>query len=248
LIHDGSMHGRTILSPICQQHVSGFSGIFINYSCAILSGSIPITHQSITSLAIPAETGSIMPKSALRARMLACRQQLPEDQQILAGNLIQSTLTALPEYESAGSVALYASFRSEVPTGGIIRHALSMGKEVLLPAVDRHGLVFRKISSETDLVTGRYGICEPDQSCPQLETEAIDLFVIPGVAFDMHGHRVGYGKGYYDKTLHRFEYGGKLIGVCYDFQLVEVVAGEPHDVIMDRVITERRIVTPVLLK
>jgi len=179
---------------------------------------------------------------------LANRQLLPEDQQILAGGLIQSSLTALPEYASAGSVALYASFRSEVPTGGIIHHALSAGKEVLLPAVGRHGLVFRRISSETDLVQGSYGIREPGQSSPEVEPEAIDLFVIPGVAFDMHGHRVGYGKGYYDRTLHRFEYGGKLIGLCYDFQLVDVIAGEPHDVIMDRVITERRIVTPVLLK
>lgn len=180
--------------------------------------------------------------------MLAARQHLPAEEQLRAGNIIQSALTALPEYAAARSVALYTAFRSEVPTTGLLRQALSVGKEVLLPAVVGHGLVFRRIRCETDLLPGRYGILEPDGSCPQQEPDSIDLFVIPGVAFDLSGHRVGYGRGYYDRALHRYESGGKLIGVCYDFQLVDVIAGEPHDVIMDRVITERRIVTPVLLK
>jgi len=180
--------------------------------------------------------------------MLATRHHLPAEEQLRAGDIIRSALTALPEYAAASSVALYAAFRNEVPTSGLIRQALSAGKEVLLPAVAGQGLVFRSIRCETDLVPGRYGILEPNDSCPQKEPDLVDLFVIPGVAFDLGGHRVGYGRGYYDRTLHRYESGGKLIGVCYDFQLVEAIAGEPHDVIMDMVITERRVVTPVLLK
>lgn len=189
-----------------------------------------------------------MPKSVLRTRMLATRKHLPTEEQLRAGHIIQSALVALPEYLAARSVALYAAFRGEVPTSGLIRQSLSAGKEVLLPAVIGHDLVFRVITDESELVPGRYGILEPNDNCPQQEPDSIDLFVIPGVAFDLNGHRVGYGRGYYDRTLHRYESGGKLIGVCYDFQLVEVIAGEPHDVIMDRVITERRVVTPVLLK
>jgi len=180
--------------------------------------------------------------------MLATRHHLPAEEQLRAGDIIRSALIALPEYAAASSIALYAAFRCEVPTSGLIREALSAGKKVLLPAVSVHGLAFRRIRGETDLVPGRYGIPEPNSSCLQQETDTIDLFVIPGVAFDLSGHRVGYGRGYYDRALHRYEAGGKLVGVCYDFQLVEAIAGEPHDVIMDRVITERRIVTPVLLK
>jgi 5-formyltetrahydrofolate cyclo-ligase len=189
-----------------------------------------------------------MPKSALRTRMLASRHHLLDREQVLAGDLIQGALTALPEYAAAGSVALYAAFRGEVPTAGLIRQALSAGKQVLLPAVEGDGLVFRRIDSDACLVRGKYGIPEPGASCQAVGLEAIELFVIPGVAFDLQGHRVGYGRGYYDRALHRFESKGKFIGVCYDFQLVEQIAGEPHDVIMDWVITERRVVTPVLLK
>lgn len=180
--------------------------------------------------------------------MLAKRHHLPEKEQLHAGDLIQASLTGLPEYAAAGSVALYAAFRGEVPTAGLIRQALAAGKKVLLPAVGASGLVFRQISSEACLVRGKYGIPEPGAMCRSVELETIDLFIIPGVAFDLQGHRVGYGKGYYDRALHRFESAGKFIGVCYDFQLVEQIAGEPHDVIMDWVITERRVVTPVLLK
>jgi 5-formyltetrahydrofolate cyclo-ligase len=180
--------------------------------------------------------------------MLATRHHLPEEERSRAGELIQASLTVLPAFAAAETVALYADFRGEVPTGGIIRQALSQGMNVVLPAVERGGLVFRQIPVESRLVKGKYGILEPDGECPPFPLERIDLFVIPGVAFDLQGHRVGYGRGYYDRALHRFESNGKFIGVCYDFQLVELIAGEPHDVIMDTVITERRVVTPVLLK
>lgn len=180
--------------------------------------------------------------------MLASRQHLPEEEQLCAGSLIQEALVALPVYAAAATVALYANFRGEVPTSGLIRHGLAAGKVVLLPAVAERGLVFRQISGEADLLPGRFGIPEPVRSCKIFVPEAIDLFVIPGVAFDLQGYRVGYGRGYYDRALHRFESGGKLIGVCYDFQLVDEIVGEPHDVIMDWVITERRVVAPVLLK
>ncbi len=185
-----------------------------------------------------------MPKNALRTRMLATRDRLGSDERLQAGSLILKTLSLLPEYEAAATVALYAAFRGEVPTGEMIRQALAAGKEVLLPAVVGNGLVFRRIEGEGDLAPGRFGIEEPKACCSEVAPEVVDLFVIPGVAFDLKGNRVGYGKGYYDRSLHRFEASGGLIGICYDFQLVDEIVGQPHDVIMDRVITERRVVPP----
>lgn len=189
-----------------------------------------------------------MPKKALRSSMLEARQRLSREEQDASAALMQVALTALPEYAAARSVALYASSHGEVPTGALISGAIASGKSVLLPAVTTQGLVFRRIATEADLVRGKYGISEPPPYCKAFEPAAIDLFVIPGVAFDLDGKRIGYGKGYYDKALHNLENSGKLIGFCYDFQLVDDIVGEPHDVIMDLVITERRVVAPVLRK
>ena len=80
--------------------------------------------------------------------------------------------------------------------------------------------------------------------CDAYDPCEADLIVLPGVAFDTKGKRIGYGKGYYDKALHSLEGQGKLIGFCYDFQLVDDIAGEPHDVKMDLLITEKRVVCP----
>ena len=189
-----------------------------------------------------------MPKHGLRTRMLALRRSIPIAEQLSAGKVIQETFLASAEYTAASSVALYVATHAEVPTGEIIREILGTGKTLLLPSVTDHGLSFRQISSEEDLCEGRFRIPEPGPNCISRDPAEIDLFVIPGVAFDHYGRRLGYGKGYYNRTIHLLEGTGRLFGFCYDFQLVSEIAGEPHDVIMDRVITERRVLTPVLLK
>lgn len=185
-----------------------------------------------------------MPKRVLRASMLEARQRLSRAEQDASAALMLEALTSLREYAAARSVALYVASYGEVPTGALINRAIAAGKAVLLPAVTTQGVVFRRITTEADLVRGRYGIQEPPPYCKALEPSEIDLFVIPGVAFDLSGKRIGYGKGYYDRALHNLENSGKLIGLCYDFQLVDVIVGEPHDVVMDLVITERRVVAP----
>ena len=99
---------------------------------------------------------------------------------------------------------------------------------------------FRRVSGLDELVPGRYGIPEPVGEV--WDPVRADVIVVPGVAFDLSGHRIGYGKGYYDKALHRLEGLGRLVGFCYDFQLVEEIVGEPHDVTMDFIVTELRVV------
>lgn len=89
---------------------------------------------------------------------------------------------------------------------------------------------------------------QPSAGCAATDPARISLIVVPGVGFDLSGQRIGYGKGYYDRVLHRLEGKGKLTALCYEFQLVDSLAGEQHDVNMDRIITERRIITPALLK
>jgi 5-formyltetrahydrofolate cyclo-ligase len=91
---------------------------------------------------------------------------------------------------------------------------------------------------------GAYGILEPDDASEIIDPDRADLIIVPGIAFDMAGKRVGYGKGYYDRVLHHLEGSGRLVGFCYDWQLVKGIAGEPHDVTMDMLITEKRVIRP----
>ena len=118
--------------------------------------------------------------------------------------------------------------------------ALAAGKKLILPVVHGQGLLFREITGVHDLAEGAFGIAEPVSGCPERLPEKADCIVVPGVAFDRSGRRIGYGKGFYDRTLHRLEGMGRLVGFCFDFQLVEELKGEPHDVALDLIITERQ--------
>jgi len=176
--------------------------------------------------------------------MLARRRTLPVTAVRSASGLVQQALIETGEFAEARVVALYAPIHHEVETARALHAALASAKMVLFPAVCPGGLEFRRISNPAALRRGPFGIPEPDAACPVHSPEEADLIVVPGVAFDLGGRRIGYGKGYYDNALHRLEGKGRLVGFCYDFQLVEEIAGEPHDVKMDLIITERRVIRP----
>jgi 5-formyltetrahydrofolate cyclo-ligase len=148
----------------------------------------------------------------------------------------------LPEYGAAKGVALYAEFDNEIGTTELFYSAISAGKRVVFPAVVDNAMVFRQVSQLTGLRPGYGGILEPIAAYPEVGIKEIDLFVVPGVAFDKKGNRIGYGKGFYDKTLHSLEGIGRLVGLCHDFQLVSEITGEPHDVTMDLVVTDKRVI------
>jgi 5-formyltetrahydrofolate cyclo-ligase len=159
--------------------------------------------------------------------------------------LAQQRCLGLELFAAARVVALHSPIRNEIATDLLINESLSAAKIVLLPAITPQGMVFRRLRSLEELVCGRFGICEPPEGMEVYLPEAIDFFLVPGVAFDLEGRRIGYGKGYYDRTLHMMEGSGRLAGYGYDFQLLESIAGAPHDVRMDLVITDRRMVSPL---
>jgi 5-formyltetrahydrofolate cyclo-ligase len=185
-----------------------------------------------------------MPKGTLRQQMLARRAALDPAESSAASLSIQQRLIVSAGFASARAIALYAAIRNEVGTAMLLSVALATGKEVLFPSVCGDDLLFRTINDPGQLRRGSFGIPEPDPGCPCRELNSIDLFVIPAVAFALDGQRVGYGKGYYDKALHPLEGSGKLVGICYDFQLVATLPAEPHDIRMDLIITETRVVRP----
>lgn len=185
-----------------------------------------------------------MPKRTLRQTMLAIRREFPLEEARAASLRVQDSFIASEEFAGAQVVAVYAPIHNEVDTREVMSAALAAAKVLLLPAVSDDGLEFRMISGTGDLRRGAFGIPEPTMECPEHPPWEADLIVIPGVAFDTAGRRIGYGKGYYDKALHQLEGKGSLVGFCYDFQLLDRIAGEPHDVLMDMIITERRVIRP----
>jgi 5-formyltetrahydrofolate cyclo-ligase len=174
--------------------------------------------------------------------MLVRRRALAETEAWSASLLAQQALIATREFAEARVVGLYASVYNEVETAEVMHAALASAKMVLFPAVCHGGLEFRRICDSSMLHRGAFNIPEPDSACPVHSPGEADLIVIPGVAFDMSGRRIGYGKGYYDRALHQLEGKGRLVGLCYDFQVVGEIPGEPHDVRMDIIITERRVI------
>jgi len=172
-------------------------------------------------------------KSVLRKAMLARRQAIAEDERKRHEQAIIQHILALPCFCGASSLALYMPIRGEVSLLGLWQPGQ---KHILFPKVSDRYLVFSSAASKTDFVEGAYGIPEP-ASERNTEPSEIDLIFVPGVAFDRYGHRLGYGKGYYDRLIER----GKdttFVGVCLDEFCVERLPVDPWDARVDLVITQ----------
>ena len=140
-----------------------------------------------------------------------------------------------PRLEDAHTILLYAALPDEVPTQALMDGAVAQGKAVLLPrVVSDVDMELRRYTGHQDLKAGAYGIMEPTG---ELFTDyaKIDVAIIPGMAFDADGHRLGRGKGYYDRFLSRVPYIYR-IGLCFSWQMVEQVPCDEHDILMDTVI------------
>lgn len=146
---------------------------------------------------------------------------------------VLSRLEAHPAFRQAHTILLYHSLPDEVNTHDFIRK-WSAQKQILLPVVIGNDLELRRYTNPQDLKKGAYGIEEPVGE-PFTDYASIDLAIIPGVAFDAQGNRLGRGKGYYDRLLPRLPHTYK-IGICFPFQLLEEVPTEALDVRMDEVL------------
>ena len=147
---------------------------------------------------------------------------------------ILARLEAHPAFQAAGTVLLYHSLPDEVDTHAFIRK-WSASKRILLPVVKADELELRAYTGPETLTTGSYGILEPTGPLFTRYPD-IALVVVPGVAFDRLGNRLGRGKGYYDRLLPRLADAYK-IGICFPYQLVDEVPAEDFDIRMDEVLT-----------
>ena len=180
-------------------------------------------------------------KVATRKRLLAQRRKLDPAEALRRSESIHAQLWLLSEFQNAGRIFTYISAKdNEADTHNVILALLEEGREVACPctAPDR-SIAWRQIESESDLVTARYGIPEPHASCPILIPNPRSIVLVPGIAFSRNGDRIGYGAGYFDRFLAESE--GISIGLGYDFQIVDRIPSEPHDVPVHMVVTESAI-------
>ncbi len=188
-------------------------------------------------------TGLRESKAALRKQVLLRRDAMTADERSALSETIIAEVLDLPAYRRAETVLAYASFGSELGTDGFLRRVLDDGKTLLLPKVDRGKkrlVLFGIEDLETDLRPGVWGIRQPrDGLGMPVEPGVVDFVLVPGVAFDRCGGRLGYGGGFYDALISMdLVPDTALISGAFERQMVEEVPKGEHDAPVDLVITE----------
>ena len=186
-------------------------------------------------------------KVALRRQALAARDLLPVGLREQAAMEIVARLRTLPSFQAARTVLLTLAFRSEWDTLPLVRAALGAGQTVVVPRVNvpARMLELHAIADPIrDVASGLNGIPEPLAHCPIVAPAAIDWVLVPGVAFDRTGRRLGYGGGYYDRLLPSVRRDAPRIAGAFSIQIVERVPAGPHDTSVDAIITEAEAILP----
>lgn len=174
----------------------------------------------------------ITDKKNLRAEIKSLKKQHTKEQLLAQSEAILSKLEQHPDFKNARIVMIYSALPDEVQTQDFLekwRHE----KKIILPTVVGDDIIPVELAENTGFAVGDFNILEP-QNEPY--TGNFDLIVVPGVAFDRNGNRIGRGKGYYDRFLCK-HLNVKRIGICFDFQIVKEVPTEPTDIKMDEVIS-----------
>ncbi len=178
----------------------------------------------------------------LRTEKLILRGGLAEDVRVRKSAQVVQYLHTIPAYRQAGTILFFVNFRSEVITTPEIELALAKGKNVCLPltVVEPRALVVYQVGSlETDLQPGYQNIPEPNPDrCEEVDPARLDVVIVPGSVFDRRGGRLGYGAGYYDRFLANMAPQAIRIGVCFGVQLEDKIPLEPHDELLDFIVTE----------
>ena len=163
------------------------------------------------------------------------KEQSPEDIQNKSQAVCRFFID-LPAFKNARTVCVYMSAFGEVDTSLIIKACIELGKKVAVPVVDGDDIYLSCLQG--DLEKGAFGIMEPSKKTV-VDPKEVDVFAVPGLAFDKCGGRVGFGKGYYDKLLSATC--ATKVGLLYDFQLLDKLPCHEHDIMMDCLICESKV-------
>lgn len=177
-----------------------------------------------------------MEKAEVRKQMRELKRAVPMEEKLRRSEGIMRRVEQMPEFADAHVVLMYWSMADEVQTHAFVDQWYNE-KTVLLPCVQGDDLVLRPYTGPECIIAGeQFGIGEP--TGPEYtDLERVELIIVPGVAFDRSGNRMGRGRGFYDRLLKSTP-NAKKFGVAYDFQILDKIPVEPHDVKMDRVVSE----------
>lgn len=183
-------------------------------------------------------------KAALRVAALCQRNSLSTSNCDSWSRSIQARVLQAPSYQNVNAVGLYSSVQNEVGTDILRDHALQTGKRVFYPRLtSTRDLEFVEIGSATELIPGRLGISEPIGKKVLSPCEEVDLLlVVPGVAFDPDGNRLGRGQGWYDRVLRAWGRRATAVGLAYEFQIVDYVPVDRWDQKVRFVVTQDRFI------
>ncbi|PRO42821.1 5-formyltetrahydrofolate cyclo-ligase [Bacillus sp. LLTC93] len=179
-------------------------------------------------------------KKELRLQTLAKLDQMIAEEFERSTAFLHEHLFQLPAWQQANTIALTMSRGKEVPTMPLIEKAWQEGKTVCVPTCfpETKEMTFYEYTPETKMTSRYFGLLEPDPaSSPAVHKKAIDLIIVPGVCFDQHGYRIGYGGGYYDRYLA--DYHGATLALCLSVQQVDHLPAEPHDISVSIMVSEK---------
>lgn len=183
-------------------------------------------------------------KRKIRKDIIKTRDCINENKKEKLDKILKETLFESEYYRHAKKIFMYVSYGSEIETHDIITESINQGKEIYIPRTKFETKLMNAVrfQSFNQLVKDRYGILEPSEEEPFIDPNELDLIIVPGVAFDKNGGRLGYGAGYYDRYFGRISDNVLKVALAYDFQLISDVPRDENDVLIDCIITEKNII------
>lgn len=185
-------------------------------------------------------------KNDLRKEMLEKRKLLKNEEVDISSDKIIDTLLKIPAVKLAKNIMLYLSFKNEVNTFKLIDILNNEQKNVIVPyCVEDEKNIIPSILSNLnhDLVENNFGLLEPKKDkIKEIPIEEIDIIIVPGVVFDKKGNRIGFGAGYYDRFLKNKKNKTVTIGLCYDFQILDLIPTDEYDIPLEYIVTEKRVI------
>ncbi|WP_315077982.1 5-formyltetrahydrofolate cyclo-ligase [uncultured Clostridium sp.] len=184
-------------------------------------------------------------KKKLRREILKLRKEIDSEEKKNFDNIIHNKFLKSKFYSQCKNIFVYISYDSEIDTKILIRRALKDGKNIYVPRTNYETKLMEaiKIVSLENLTEDKHGILEPKENELATNLDNIDLIIMPGVAFDKNGGRMGYGGGFYDRYLNKCKKDIHKISLAYDFQVVDCIPMDKHDIRVDYIITNIKEIT-----
>lgn len=190
-------------------------------------------------------TDIVLHKKNIRKYIREIRSSISSEDIFRRSYAIYNTLVRIVDFKKIRTISCYLDFDNEVATYLFIMHCLEHGVDIVVPKISSDEMIFKYISLDDSkkLDENKYGILEPTDDAKDCLVSDIDIFIVPALAFDESGCRLGYGKGFYDRVLKQNKHALR-IGLSYCFQILPFLPSDEHDEFVDIMVTEHNIALP----